>query len=274
MVAVLQLDHEVAFASAAGGIEGLDDDGRLFTLEPASEFILQLNVQFLECAGSPAGDICGNARGHSRGRGPAAGAEGEDMSLCEGGLAHQCHGCGEVVIGFAGESGDYIGRNCGSVEASVEFVHAAAEVVEAVLTTHALQYAVRAGLQGQVQMGGDVLAGAENVQQAVGYVGWFEGAEADAAQAGDSGDLVEEVGKVIPVCRVPAASSSGVLAIGTEKDAGQDYFAVACLHEGAGLCKDRFYIFVTNMGPYFGYDTIGAECIAAVLDFQKGTCLS
>ena len=46
------------------------------------------------------------------------------------------------------------------------------------------------------------------------------------------------------------------------------------LHKAFCSFQSSFYSFVTNFGPYFGYNTIGTPGIASILDFQKSTALS
>ena len=122
-------------------------------------------------------------------------------------------------------------------------------------------------------MGHDVRVAGEGIEECFGDIAWFEGAEPDSGEARNFGEFIEKFGQGVFLRFVPEAAFYGFLAESTEKNPGQDDFLMAGVDEVFCLFKDDFRGFAVNMGAGFGYYTVCAACVAAILDFQEGPCM-
>lgn len=114
----------------------------------------------------------------------------------------------------------------------------------------------------------------KNLQEPVGNIGRFEGAEADTLEALDRGQLFEKSGQGVSVFGNPVFSPGRCLAVGAEKYPRQDDFPVAGIDQILGFLEDGFYRFLTNQRADLGYNTIGTEGITAILDLEKCPALA
>ena len=68
----------------------------------------------------------------------------------------------------------------------------------------------------------------------------------------------------------PAFSSDAALAIRAEKYPCYNDFFMTFTNQPLGLVQDIFCLPAVNIGAGFGYDTIAAISVAAVLNLEKG----
>jgi len=171
--------------------------------------------------------------------------------------------CGGVVgFGFTGEAGDDIGSNGRLGEAVVDELDAAGVVLGAVPAVHGGEDAVGGGLQRHVKVLGDAIVGGEQIDQVLGDIERFDGADAEAFHVGFVQDLAKEIFEF--------DAKREVAAIGAEVDAAEDYFFVAGVGEALDFGDYGWWREAAASSADERDDAIGAARVAAVLDFQSG----
>ena len=109
----------------------------------------------------------------------------------------------------------------------------------------------------------------EDGEQAGRYVGRIEGAQTDSRQAGDAGQPFQKQRQVLVLGGRPVPPASGGLAVSADVDACSDNLPVPCRHEGRRLGQNVIGRVAVNFRPCSGYNTVGTESVATVLDLEK-----
>ena len=159
--------------------------------------------------------------GEVRRRGARAGGEDEGVALVEADIADQLHGFLEIILGFAGEAHDEIRRHADVRAHGAQLADLLLEFDRGVAALHGRQDAVGTGLHGQVQVVGQLRHAGIGLDQRIGELQRVRGGEADAADAFDAGDGVDQYRKI------GFATVEGGAAVGVDVLAEQVHLAHA-----------------------------------------------
>ena len=197
----------------------------------------------------------GDGVGHFGGPCPLPGGVDKGEQRGEAHLPDKGEGILKLLIGFAGEAHNHIG---GETDVRHDAAGVADELqilLPVVAAVHLPQDPVVAGLEGQVDVMGDVLAVGHDVEQLPAGVLGMGGHEPDAVIPGDGVDAAEQLGEVHRLLQA--------LAVGVDVLPQQGDFLVARLDKLAALLDDFLGAAALLPAPHIGYDAVGAEVVAA-----------
>lgn len=120
-----------------------------------------------------------------------------------------------------------------------------------------------------MQVGHDVIILREGREQPGRHIGRIEGTQTDPRQAGDAGQPFQKQRQVLVLGGRPVPPASGGLAVSTDMDACYDNLLVPGCHEGRRLGQHVIGRVAVNFRPRSGYNAIGTEGVATVLDLEK-----
>ena len=147
------------------------------------------------------------------------------MKIGEGAFLDEAEGDGVVVFRFAGEAGEDIGADRGLRKNLAEQFDAARVVFGTVPATHGCEDAIGGGLQRHMEVRREAIIGCEQIDQVLGDVERFDGADAQAFD----GSFVENLTKEV----VELNTRREIAAIGAKIDAAEDDLAEAGFREAA-----------------------------------------
>ena len=188
--------------------------------------------------------------------------EREHVEVGEGETFDEGQGCGVVVFGFAGETGDDVGADGGVGKAFMDELDAAGVVLGAIPAVHSGENAVGGGLQGHVEVLGYAVGGSEKIDQVLGDVEGLDGADAEALDSGFIENAIKE--------RFEFDARGKIAAVGAEVNAAENDFAEAGFGEAANFLDDGVGRETAAFSADEGDDAVGAAGVAAVLDFEGG----
>src|SRR6266851_5748205 len=186
----------------------------------------------------------------------------KNVEVGEGQAFDEGRGRGVVGFGFAGEAGDYVGADGSVGEAFMDELDAAGVMFGAIPAVHGGENAVGGGLQGHVEVLGDVIGGSEEIDQVSRDVKGLDGADAEAFDGGFVEDAAEEVFEF--------DAGGEAAAVGAEVDAAENDFAVARIGEALDFVNDCVGWEAAALAADKGDDTVRAAGVATVLDFESG----
>jgi len=169
---------------------------------------------------------------------------------------------GDVLRSFAGEADDEAGAEGDAGDGGADLLDGLEEDVGTGSALHGLEYGGRGVLQGNVEIFADVVVLGDGFKQLVGDAVGVGVEEAEPAEVGDAGELVEEGCEAVFEAQVFAVAG-GVLA-----DEGN--FLDAAGDEGLGLGDDGLKAAGTKFAAEVGDDAEGAGMVAALGDFDVG----
>ena len=199
---------------------------------------------------------------HLRGRSALPGGvdEGE-----QGVVAHFLNE-GEGVLklrgGLAGEAHDDVAGEHHVGNPLPERLHLVQVLLPGVAAVHGTQYPGVAGLEGQMDAGGHLLALGHHVKEPLGGILGVAGHEAEQKLPFDGVGLLQQGGKV--------HAGAQVLAVGIHVLAQQGDVLVPFRHQLANLTQNDFRLSAALPTPGVGHNAVGAEVVAAIHDGHPG----
>ena len=251
-----QIDHKIPFTSAFGRTQAFDQDADFLADELAAELFLKLFVQVLKLFRTGLNHCGGNFAGHTGGGSIFARTKAKDVNFGKADPLGDGHRLLEIVFSFTGETHDDIGGDSGAVQCCLDLADDFHVLIQRILSAHFPQDCRACRLERQVQMRHNRGVCGENFQQSVGDVGRFERTEPNTFQPRYGNQLFQQIRLGVSILRVPVFSPGGGLAVSAEKNPRQDDFLMPGRNEVLGLVQHGFYVFVTNLCPNSGYNTV------------------
>ncbi len=154
----------------------------------------------------------------------------EDADGVQPGAGQEALQFGQVGLGLAGEADDEVGAHTGLGGLAPDGVEQLQEAVGVAEAAHGAQHVGRGVLEGQVEVGGDLGGGGQDVDQARAHLGRLEVAHPDPLDAVDLGQLRQQ--------GLQQADVAEVLAVGGVVLGDQHDLLHALLRQPAGLVQD------------------------------------
>ena len=195
---------------------------------------------------------------HGGGGGAGAGGEDEGEQGVVVDLLDQADGLLELLLGLTGEADNDVGSQNQIGHDGLGVGHLLQVGLPVIVAVHGLQHTGRAGLEGQVQLLGDLGILCHGVEELLGSVSGMAGHEADEEIAGELGNRGQQIGKIEALAQI--------LAVGVDVLAQQGDLTGAVFDELAALGQDVLHLAAALTAADVGDDAVGAEIVAAVHD--------
>ena len=186
----------------------------------------------------------------------------EDAEPIEFGLLDEVFEDGDVVRGFAGETDDEGGAEGNAGDGFANLLQGLEEDVRTGAALHGFEHRGRGVLEGDVEIFADVVVLCDGFEELVGDAVGIGVEEAEPAEVGDSGELVEERGQAVFEAEVLAVAGGVLTDEGDLLDAAGD--------EGLSFCDYGFEAAGTELSAEVGDDAEGAGVVASLGDFDVG----
>lgn len=246
-----------------GDAEVADGDGgkAAADLGLAEELVFAVG-ELLEDAVALAADLDGDGVGEIDSLGARALGVSKDVEVGEGEAFDEIDGGGEFVLGFTGEADHNIGAEGGLGHELASEPDTFGVVPGAVLTVHAAECGIAAGLQGGVNVAGDAGRGGHELEQGGGKVHRFDAGQADEGDGSFLQQAAEEVGEL--------AAGAPLAAPAAKVDTGENDFGIAGGGEALGFGDNPIRGSGAGLSADARDDAKGAAIVAAVLDLEVG----
>ena len=136
------------------------------------------------------------------------------------------------------------------------------EFLFGIAAVHLLQDRRGPGLQGHMQVAGNIGMAFDDLDDVLGKITGIRGHEAQTAQPFDLGGRFQQIREIGAVLQVPA--------VGIDILAQQHDLLHAVPDQPAAFVQDLFFAPAPLPSPDIGHDAVGAELIAAVHDIDAG----
>ena len=201
----------------------------------------------------------------------------EDMDLVEADPLQEGAGLLEFLLRLAGEAHDHIGRDGRPVIVAAQKVNAPGVLHRRVVAVHAAQGRVASALQGEMEVGADLVQGGELPDEALRHDPGLQRAHADPLQPPDGTEPAQErqEGFARPERVKPdRAVRTEIEAVGAHMDPGQHDLPDAACDQVSHLLQDILRLPAADAAARVGDDAVAAELVAAVLDLDVGPGVS
>ena len=177
-------------------------------------------------------------------------------------LLDEGNGFLEFLLGFSGEAHDYVGGQHQIGHDGLGVIYFPQIGFPVIVPVHGLEHPTRSGLEGQVQLLGNLRIFCHGVEELFGSVSRMARHEANEKIAGKLGNGSQKVGKVLPIRQI--------LAVGVHILTQQGNFLGTVFNETPALGQNVLKFPAPLPTPDIGYDAVGAEIVAAVHNGHPG----
>jgi len=195
----------------------------------------------------------------------------KDVNLREANIT--CHAAGgrEVCIGFPGEADNDIGCERRVIERVANTSASFEKTRAAVAPLHALENAIGAALQAEMQMRTNAWPLGQDAYEIATCLCRFQAAQSDAKIAGETVESFKQVPETGPFRLWSAAAE--IDAVMAEMNACENDLVVSRGDKAFNFCCDFFDRPTANRRPNRWDDAVTAIQQAAVLDFDEGSLM-
>ncbi len=195
-------------------------------------------------------------------RGAGTGGENKGEQAVVVDTFNEGDGLLKLLLGLSGEAHDHIAGEHQLRHDLFGILHLLQIGFPVIVPVHGLQHPAGAGLEGQVQLLGDLGVLRHGVKELFGGVSGVAGHEADQKVPGELGDLGQQVREVHAAVQV--------LAIGIDVLTQKGDLLAAAVNERLALGQNGLRAAAALPAPDIGDNAIGAEIVAAVHDGYPG----